>query len=574
MMRLSTVKRLRFMVRRLKRKRKTRRRPLLKGIVHGLSYQSLVVKMVVGSVLVLLVALHGATAISPKYIVHVIGDDVGYNDFGYFNNNKTHTPTIDGLIKDGIYLSDYYTFKICSPSRAAYHTGRYPWGAGFYDMNQDLNHCTQNFTLLPQLLKDNGYATHAIGKYDIGFLQRQCTPTYRGYDSFYGYYTACQHDYWTHGSGGGSEACGCTDFSDNEGESLQGAKGVNGTYNRNLFSQRAVDIIYNHDMETPLFLYVAFMNVHDGCSNALGGKQAPLRYVLKYSTTLNDTYKVAGAMYSELDEGIADIVAALKFRGMWNESLLAFASDNGGPLDHCTNAPLRGGKHTFFEGGVRVMAFLNSPMFPQERRGTRWNGMMHSSDWYLTFTEGIAGGVVPPNTGPRAPDGFNLWNAIVDGTASLRTEVVHQVNNSYFSEKCQAIRMKDMKLIVGNPGDARTIAWPELAEDNIPFGLSSGLVVPGTDHAYAGSFGKGNASLACNPYCLFNLTADLGEQDDLARQPKYASLIQTMLARLEYHGSTGPPPAFLYPDQASYQKAVNTCYNVSRKEGFLQPIDL
>jgi arylsulfatase A-like enzyme len=97
-------------------------------------------------------------------------------------------------------------------------TGRYPWGAGFYDMARDTEHCTANFTSLPQLLKTQGYKTHALGKvirflrthylltrclicspcaqWDVGFLLKECSPTGRGYDTFFGYYTACEADYW------------------------------------------------------------------------------------------------------------------------------------------------------------------------------------------------------------------------------------------------------------------------------------------------------------------------------------------------------------------------------------------
>ncbi len=67
---------------------------------------------------------------------------------------------------------------------------------------------------------------------------------------------------------------------------------------------------------------------------------------------------------------------------------MTFACDNGGPLDHSTNAPLRGGKHTMWEGGLRATAWVHSPLLPLAARGARWDGMMHASDWLPTFAEG------------------------------------------------------------------------------------------------------------------------------------------------------------------------------------------
>ena len=178
-------------------------------------------------------------------------------------------------------------------------------------------------------------------------------------------------------------------------------------------------------------------------------------------------YKVAGAMYTELDSGIETVIRALKANKMWDTTVLIFVSDNGGPLDHCTNEPLRGGKHTFFEGGVRVMSFVSGPLIPPARRGTRWSGMAASADWYKTITEGIAGGTVPDNTGYRPPDALNVWGAIMDGSAGPRTEVVHQVRNQWSCDVTQpkggcvsSIRMGEMKLIVGGPGDSRTVEKP------------------------------------------------------------------------------------------------------------------
>jgi arylsulfatase A-like enzyme len=103
----------------------------------------------------------------PPNVLFVVGDDVGYADIGFFNDEKVHTPVLNQLLKDGVFMSDYYTFKICSPSRAAMMTGRYPWAAGFYDMSKDTDHCTTNSTALPQLLKPLGYKTHALGKWYV-----------------------------------------------------------------------------------------------------------------------------------------------------------------------------------------------------------------------------------------------------------------------------------------------------------------------------------------------------------------------------------------------------------------------
>jgi arylsulfatase A-like enzyme len=73
---------------------------------------------------------------------------------------------------------------------------------------------------------------------------------------------------------------------------------------------------------------------------------------------------------------------------MWDNTIMVLVSDNGGPLDHSTNFPLRAGKGSLFDGGVRVEAWIHSPLLPPAVRGTVWDGMAHSADWYVTFVEG------------------------------------------------------------------------------------------------------------------------------------------------------------------------------------------
>ena len=731
----------------------------------------------------LMVALSSSTGNTPPpHVMFIVGDDVGYSDFGFFNDNKTITPTIDGLLEDGIFMTDYYTFKICSPSRAAMITGRYPWGAGFYNMAQDDNHCTTNSTALPELLKPLGYSTHALGKWDVGYMKKECSPTYRGFDTFFGYYLACEADYWYHASPG-EPAPNCsttgkgignnpTDLSNSTGIKIAPApNGLNGTYNTRLLADEAARLVRVHDNTVPFYMYLAFMAVHDGCAEPKGeffdlGKQAPMATVERYGTTILDTYKVAGAMYTEMDSGIETVITALKDNEMWentvrlsfslsfshdsflshffntvpsshlsnNFQVLIFVSDNGGPLDHCTNEPLRGGKHTFFEGGVRVMSFISGPLVPPARRGTRWSGMAASADWYKTITEGIAGGTVPADTGYRPPDALNLWPAIMDGSAGPRTEVVHQVNNQYICDVTQnkggcaaAIRMGEMKLIINGPGDSRTIEKPEpcviqppapngykapcpgrgimvgcalncgasshncqecfqnqtlpnpplitatpaecqaaCAADKkcgyfqwmgtanegsgnekkkksstgliqskpnqcifkcsgamkpdqptveqcivgrktgapggswacgpkrndssakptppppappaptpqcpVPFGLTTGVLEAGTDHARANGL-KGNVEeLICKPWCLFNLTSDLGERNDLGQNPAFQEIAQKMAARLQYHASTGPMPAYIWPNATVFKEKKAERCAASVISGYIEPI--
>ena len=108
---------------------------------------------------------------------------------------------------------------------------------------------------------------------------------------------------------------------------------VSGTYNRNIFSGEAVRLIEQHDTSESIFMYLAFMNVHDGCTRRMplekGGRQAPLATVQRFGNIEQDTYKVTAAMYSELDQGVSDVIDALKRKKMWDNTLIIYVSDNG-----------------------------------------------------------------------------------------------------------------------------------------------------------------------------------------------------------------------------------------------------
>jgi len=303
-----------------------------------------------------------------------------------------------------------------------------------------------------------------------------------------------------------------------------------------------------------------------------------------YNTTIRDTYKVTGAMYTELDRGVAEVVAALKDTGMWPNTLVVFVSDNGGPLSHTTNYPHRGGKWQFWEGGVRVRCFVSGPVIPAARRGAEWGGLAHHADWYRTLVEGVAGATLPNRTGVVEPDSFNLWHAVLSGGPSPRQEVVHQVENRYFTEGVKSIRIGSLKLIVGNPSgnqlsqqDSRVLKWPDPAPVPVPLGQSGAIIYPhGSDHVYAGDQGGGDhaPNPPCKPYCLFNLTADASESFDLANDTSLVPQVNHMLRRLQYHGNRAPPPAYLWTEAEFETAAAQICKQALERPGrTLQPID-
>ena len=181
-----------------------------------------------------------------------------------------------------------------------------------------------------------------------------------------------------------------------------------------VFTERAVELIVAHAGNPgpqPFFLFLAYHNVHDTCQGQKGDypheKQrlnAPKATVDLHTHVRLDTWKVQAAMTTELDYGVGNVTAALKAAGMYANSVMILISDNGGPLDHSNNFPYRGGKASLWEGGVRVEAWVHSPLFPASQRGIKWAGLSHSSDWYVTLYEGIAGagpGAAVVGTGPR-----------------------------------------------------------------------------------------------------------------------------------------------------------------------------
>ena len=216
-----------------------------------------------------------AAAFSPPrpHIFFVVADDLGWSDVGYHRNEshsatpEVRTPTIDALVADGVEMGRHYVHMICTPSRASLQTGRLPAHvittlADPCDANGAI---PRNMTGLAAKLKQAGYATHHVGKWDAGMATPTHTPRGRGYDSSLNYFGHGNWA-WSEGEWGGSTdhqqampTPGFADLWDTDGP----ARSLRGTgHEEYLFRARMLRILREHDQATPLFMLYASKLAH------------------------------------------------------------------------------------------------------------------------------------------------------------------------------------------------------------------------------------------------------------------------------------------------------------------------
>ena len=368
------------------------------------------------------------------HIVMMLVDDWGWANVGYHRNPPTRevvTPNIDGLVKEGLELNQHYAYQVCSPSRSSFISGRLPLHVN--DLNLDPDHYNpddpvsgfsaipRNMTGIAEKMKGAGYATHQVGKWDAGMATPDHTPKGRGFDTSFGYFHH-ENDYYKETAG----ACNQTHIVD-LWDTDKPAHGINGTgpddYEEALFKERLLNVVSKHDPSTPLFLYYAPHIVHKPY-------QVPDKYLSKFSFIDNQLRQYYHAMVNYLDDVVGELTDALKKKGMWDNLLFVTSSDNGGPVHKGAggnNYPLKGGKGTDWQGGVRVNAFVSGGYLPEKMRGQKTDGYIHLADWYGTFCA-IAG--VDPTDEKAAKaklppvDSYNMWPLISGETdTSPRTDV-------------------------------------------------------------------------------------------------------------------------------------------------------
>ena len=511
------------------------------------------------------------------HILMVVLDDLGSHDLG-FHGSGILTPHLDALaVSDpgSILLDQYYVLPYCSPTRAALLTGRYPLRTGCHTIiayNQ-----TQGLPLeeetLPSLLRSVGYRAHAVGKWHLGHSRWEQTPTFRGFESFFGYYLGAS-DHWTHthGDPGGIGYDLHWDKREFCGANCSVSVDERGNYSTHVFTREAIRIIQQHDQsnrrldsqnqpQEPLFLYLAHQAVH-------APNEVSQRYYDLYQnqTIWDQRRQVYAAMLTAADESVRNVTLALQQTNMWNNTLVIVTTDNGGPTAVCSiqgstnRPPRRGGKCTIWEGGTTGDAFLAGPALaqalhpasrpfsaapPDDHRTSstlapppprRYPHLFHVVDWFPT----LAAMTGAPRSGTKKPlDGVNQWTSL---TLPLDEHLVNPprqelfVGYSTYGKQWYgpALRWQNWKIVQGLSGG------PEDSEQ----------VPPAFDQPAVG--GRTN-----DTYLLFDLHLDPGEEHDVAWQ--HPQLVQRMQQKLRDYQQYFVAPLPTYdPDCGPFRGIVNT----------------
>jgi arylsulfatase A-like enzyme len=377
-----------------------------------------------------------------KYnILFIITDDEAYSDIGY-RDATFHTPTLDGLANAGVKLERFYAQTSCSPTRAALMTGLYThaveMGEQFPLNHGDNRTIPLDLTFFPQYLRSEGYHTVGFGKWHLGMKTVEHLPTSRGFDYFIGNMDAqVEHYLYQVGfacTSGKDPYCGI----DNGLTVLENGRPVTEYIGKNVYfteliAEKAVNQIVAHDASQPLFMYFAPAAPH-------GPLQAPQRYIDSCSQVVNPPNTTENgrtmicAKLAAVDEAVLNITNALKQKGMYEDTIIIYMSDNGGIIDNgAINGNFRGQKASFFEGGVRTPAFISG--VPLTNNGcTSFDGMVHVTDLSATVLK-LAGSAQFDKG-----HGFPLYDADLAGCPSIdRTELELGVGGRVYARGSSAV---------------------------------------------------------------------------------------------------------------------------------------
>lgn len=498
-----------------------------------------------------LVALFATVcAAAPPNLIMLLQDDLGYADVGWNNPAMADVSgNLTKLAQEGVVLKRHYVFYWCSPTRRSFLTGRLPVHHGEMLSAYTGDDIDLRWKIISQKLKPKGYKNYWIGKGHTGYKSMKHLPINRGFDNHTGFLI-------------GSQSYTSTDRWHDQ-EPLHTDE-----YSTTLYGDDALSILRAHDPATPMFMYLPWQAVHAPYDDVPGwphnGEQPA------------GTYR---GMLWAADVYIGRLIALLKEKSMYNNTLIVYASDNGGRGDGI-NFPYRGEKRTNYEGGMRVAAFVSGGLVPESVRGTSSDIRMHIVDWYPTFCH-LAGvdasddPPVPPMTPPAddpppavrgsrsgtgpdwqpetdiygqdswpGVDGVNVWPMITNPAKYNRDSAHATIVLSH-----EVIISGPHKLMVAQRGNTKQsfdlfeAGWCDLNYTwRLPANRSCGMV----------ETGKTWQQMHFEP-CLYDLEADPREETDLSptnpelRDQLYKQLNDTWKT---YYYSRSPAAMVGYCDPA------------------------
>jgi arylsulfatase A-like enzyme len=375
-----------------------------------------------------LLAMAAFCAQAKPNIILIVTDDQGYRDLGCFGGEQIKTPNLDRLAREGVRGTSFYvTWPACTPSRGSILTGRYPQRNGLYDMirndmvNYGHRYTEQEYSISPemtlgldvrevviaQVLKKAGYANGVVGKWDGG-RARRFLPLQRGFDFYYGFANT-GIDYYTHERYGIASM-----FRGNDRTTAD--KGI---YATDLFRRESLRFVREHK-DKPFFLYIPFNAPHSASNLQKDSYQVPEKWLKLYpDLDPKDKRTIYMAMVSCMDDAVGELLDTLRELRLEKDTLIMFFSDNGGSGGG-DNKPLRGGKSSMFEGGIRVPFLARWPA--RLPAGKVCDEFLTSLEVFPTFC--AAAGAKPP--AGIVLDGHDMLPVLAGKVKSPRAEMFWQ----------------------------------------------------------------------------------------------------------------------------------------------------
>ena len=443
-----------------------------------------------------LAALCCATAPAPAAdrpnIVYIMADDLGYTDLACYGSDYYQTPNLDRLAAQGMVFTDgYANCANCAPTRAALMSGMYAPRTGVYTVGNPARGKARDRVLVPtpnrdelatevvtlaEVLKAAGYTTAHMGKWHLGDHGTPTGPLAQGFDINVA------------GSNRGHPA---SYFSPYKNPALE--DGPDGEYLTDRITQDAIRFIAAHDgADAPFFLYLPLYTVH----TPIQPHPDLLMRIRQRDKGEYHTHAEYAAMVEGMDLFVGRVLQAIEHRGLTDNTIVVFTSDNGGHGTYTDQHPLRGSKGMFYEGGVRVPLLVRWPGVTEP--GSRCDEPVLLFDFYPTFTA-LAGGTLPTT---QPVDGVDLGPLLHDAKATLNRDAIYFHFPAY------------LEGYAGGEGDEA---------HNPPWRATPCSVIRAGDWKLIEYFETGEVE-------LFNLARDIGESDNLAqKRPEIAAQLREKL---------------------------------------------